>query len=165
MKTAFAVLALITGCLLLSGCQAADSSNRFQSVGGDYGQSWISDFKAANTDTSAKEDTSANSLWSWGTAPKGSMVVNGKLQADPYYYWKSLNLSSGWIDDSYIDPYTGNQVYGYIDPNTGETKYFYMDPNTGKPVYTTYNPLVTSYEITQPVYTTKGNYVLPPIFS
>jgi hypothetical protein len=164
MKTAFAVLALITSSLLLSGCQA-DSTGRFQSVGGDYGQSWISDFKAANTEQTQQQSSANNSLWNWGTAPRGSMIVNGKLQADPYYYWKSLNLSSGWIDDSYVDPYTGNQVYGYIDPNTGETKYFYMDPNTGKPVYTTYNPVVSSYGTTQPVYTTKGNYVLPSIFS
>lgn len=169
MKTAFAVLALLAACLIIGGCYA-DSTSRFQSVGGDYGQSWISNFKAANPAPAQQQNSTNNSLWNWGNAPKGSLVVNGKLQADPYYYWKSLNLSSGWMGDAYVDPYSGNQVYGYVDPNTGEKKFFYMDSNTGRPVFVSHDPSTDTptYGSVSPFYASNdwsGTYALPPVYN
>jgi len=51
-------------------------------------------------------------FWSWGGSSRGTIVVNGQLMTDPYYVWKSLNYTSGWLGKVYIDPTTGNPVYG-----------------------------------------------------
>jgi len=169
MKTALAVLALFLACLL-AGSSSAQSTSHFQSVGGEYGQTWISNYKAANPQPAdqSTQQSGNNDLWSWGSAPKGSIIVDGKLQADPYYYWKSLNLSNSWLEDAYVDPFTGNRVYSYVDPSTGITRYFYMDPITGKPVYVEYNPAALTYGSALPFYTTSQqsqSYALPSIFS
>jgi hypothetical protein len=172
MKTAFAVVvALLIACLLAAGC-LAQSTSRFQSVGGDYGRNVISSLKAPAPDsqsTAASDNSSNNSLWNWGTAPKGSMIQNGKLVADPFYVWSALNLTNGWLGETDVDPYTGNQIYSYVDPNTGETKSFYMDPGTGKPVFVDrgangYSPV---YGSVSPFYSNGygGSYVLPPVFN
>ena len=168
MKTAFAVIVVVMIYLLAAGCYA-QSAGRFQSVGGEYGQSWISTFKANNPQPT-KESGNGSDLWKWGSAPKGSMIANGKLVVDPYYYWKALNYSTGWLGDAYVDPYTGQQVYSYVDPNTGIQRYFYIDPNTEKPVYTN-EPSVTgipTYAGVSPFYSSdywSGSNALPPIFN
>jgi hypothetical protein len=67
---------------------------------------------------------------------------------DPYYVWKALNYSSGWLGRVYIDPATGYPVYGYIDPHTGLPVYYYLDPNRWKIVYVNaypYNGLPYNY--------------------
>ncbi|MDM7940411.1 MAG: hypothetical protein QUS07_08725 [Methanothrix sp.] len=168
MRTAFAVVVCVLLCLLAAQCHA-QSTSRFQSVGGDFGQTWISNFKAANPEP-AQESSNGSDLWSWGGAPKGSIVVNGKLQADPYYYWKSLNFTNGWLGETSVDPYTGNPVYGYVDPNTGFVRYFYVDPSTGKPVYVNYDPATgtPTYGSVSPFYASNdwsGNYALPSVFN
>lgn len=133
MKTAFAVIAILTLCILTSDCNSQMASNA-QSVGGDFGKDWISSFKAQNPQPS--KQNLENDLWSWGSAPKGSIIVNGNLVPDPYYIWKSLNYTTGWLGKVYTDPSTGYPVYGYVDPYTGNPIYYYIDPSTGKPVYT-----------------------------
>jgi hypothetical protein len=133
MRTAFAVIISLTICLLEAGCYA-QSSGSLQSVGGDFGRDWISSFKAQNPQQA--ETNLKNDLWSWGSSPKGSIVVNGNLLPDPYYIWKSLNYTSGWLGRVYVDPNTGYPVYGYIDPFTGMPIYYYLDPKTRRPVYT-----------------------------
>lgn len=112
----------------------AQSAGQYQSVGGDFGKTWISNFNAQNP-APAKNDSKSNSLWSWGSAPKGRSIINGQLMNDPYYYWKSLNLSSGWLGQAYVDNKTGYPVFAFIDPYTGYPDYFYMDPKTGQAVY------------------------------
>lgn len=110
--------------------------NRAQYVGGDYGQGWIGASKAQSTAPIVQNTNSGNDLWTWGGAPKGSMIFNGKLVPDPYYIWKSLNYTSGWLGMVYIDQSTGYPVYAYEDPYTGKIIYYYVDPKTGKPAYT-----------------------------
>jgi hypothetical protein len=168
MKTAFAVVVLLIACLLIAGCYA-QSTSYFQSVGGDYGKKVISTLESKDSQPAAAEDNKSN-LWSWGTAPKGSMVQNGKLVADPYYIWKSLNLTEGWMGQTEVDPYTGYPVYSYVDPNTGETKSFYVDPNTGKPVFINKGQTsdVPQYGSVSPFYASNdwwGSYALPPVFN
>jgi hypothetical protein len=133
MKTAFGVMVSLIIFLLAVGCYAQSVSNP-QSVSGDFGRNWISSNKAQNP--LLGEQNLKNDLWSWGSSPKGSIMVNGNLVPDPYYVWKSLNYTRGWLGRAYIDPTTGNPVYGYIDPYTGMPLYYYMDPKTRKPVYT-----------------------------
>lgn len=129
----FVVTVVLVIGILLGICHAQTTGN-FQSVGGDYGRTWLKDFQAQNP---AKQPQAQNStaLWGWGGAPKGSMIQNGSLVADPYYIWKSLNLTSGWMGQAYVDPKTGYPVYAFVDPYTGNPDYFYVDPKTGQPVY------------------------------
>ena len=129
----FVVTMVFVFGILLATCQAQTTGN-FQSVGGDFGRTWLKDFQAQNP---AKQPPVQNStaLWSWGGAPKGRTIQNGSLVADPYYIWKPLNLTSGWMGQAYVDPKTGYPVYAFVDPYTGNPDYFYVDPKTGQPVY------------------------------
>jgi hypothetical protein len=167
MKIAFAVSVLLIACLLVGG-SFGQSQDRFKSVGGDYGQNWISSFRAQNPETS-KAISNGTDLWSWGSAPKGSKIVDGKLVTDPYYIWRSLNFTNGWLGETYVDPKTGYPVYAYVDPNTGITRYFYVDPDTGKPVYTNVDPetALLDYGSDSPYYSPNywtGSNSLPPVF-
>lgn len=160
MKTALAVMVVIIACLLAVDCYA-ESSSRFQSVGGDFGRNVIGTFEANDTRSVAAGNNSSNSnLWNWGNAPKGSLIQNGKLVADPFNTWKSLNYTDGWIGEVEKDPYTGYPIYAYKIPNTGETKYFYIDPYTGEPIY-----VERSNAIAAANGVSRTRYVLPPVFS
>ncbi|MFZ2473150.1 MAG: PepSY domain-containing protein [Methanothrix sp.] len=157
MRTALAVTMVLIACLLAVGCHAQDTS-RFQSVGGDYGRNVIGTLKANNTQPSAADNNSSNdSLWNWGSAPKGSLIQNGKLVADPFNTWKSLNYTDGWIGEVEKDPYTGYSIYAYKIPSTGETKYFYIDPYTGNPIYVDRGNAIAND-------VSSANYVLPSVF-
>lgn len=105
MKTAFAVVVLLAIGILAAGCYAQSASS-FQSVGGDFGQNWISSFMAQN---SKPAENKSDSLWSWGGAPKGSMLLNGKLMPVPNT--TVANANSNWLGDILTDPYTGKPVY------------------------------------------------------
>jgi hypothetical protein len=166
MKTAFATIISLTLCLLSIGCDAQSMSYP-QSVSGDFGRDWISSFKAQNPQPA--EQNLKNDLWSWGSYPKGSIVVNGQLMADPYYIWKSLNYTSGWLGKLYVDPTTGYPVYGFIDPYTGMQINYYVDLKTGKPVYTNTDPYYgfPNYGGIPPYYSSDylpNGYDLPPVF-
>jgi hypothetical protein len=138
-----AAATLILSILLMSS-YAQNSSDHFQSVGGDFGKAWLKD---RATQTQKSTGNNSGGLWSFGSPPKGKIIVDGKLVNDPYYIWKSLNYTYGWLGEvyvdpstgypvySYIDPYTGLQIYFYQDPNAKKTVYFYVDPATGRPVY------------------------------
>ncbi len=133
MRVSHIVLLLFALSALLIASNA-QQSGQYQSVGGDFGRTWLNDFKAQNP-APAENTSKNNNLWSWGSAPKGRSIINGQLMADPYYYWQSLNLSGGWLGQAYVDNKTGYPVFAFIDPYTGYPDYFYMDPKTGKPVY------------------------------
>jgi hypothetical protein len=167
MRAAFAVIASILICLIAAGSYAQSASGP-QNVGGEFGRNWISSFKAQNPQL--PDDNLNNDLWSWGGAPKGSIIVNGTLSPDPYYVWKSLNYTRGWLGKVYTDPITGYAVYGYIDPYTGMQINFYMDSNTGRPVFTSaysyygfpyYGNVLPSYSS----YYLPTGYTLPYIFT
>ena len=134
MGTGFRFISMIVlaSSILIIAC-CAQSSSSFQSVGEDFGRTWLNNFNAQNPEP--VQQSSGNSLWSWGGTPRGRAVINGQLVTDPYYYWRSLNYSSGWLGQVYTDNATGNPVFAYIDPYTGNPDYFYMDPKTGSPVY------------------------------
>ena len=159
MKTALAVMVVLIACLLAVDCYA-ESTSRFQSVGGDFGRNVIGTLKANDTQpAAASSNNSNNSLWNWGNAPKGSLIQNGKLVADPFNTWKSLNYTDGWIGEVEKDPYTGFSIYAYKIPGTGETKYFYIDPYTGKPIYVDRgNAISTANDVSS------ASYALPPVF-
>jgi len=159
MKTALAVMVVLIACLLAVNCYA-DGSSRFQSVGGDFGRDVIDTFKANDTmPSNAGDNSSNNSLWNWGAAPKGSLIQNGKLVDDPFNTWKSLNYTDGWIGEVEKDPFTGNSIYAYKVPGTGETKYFYLDPYTGEPIYVDRsNPISTPNDLSNAI------YALPSVF-
>jgi len=160
MKAALSIAILLMIFLLEADCYAQSTSG-FQNVGGDFARNWISRYEAQNPKPA--EQNLTNDLWSWGGSPKGTIVVNGQLMADPYYYWKSLNYTSGWLGKVYTDPTNGYPVYGYIDPYGMQVNY-YIDPNTGKPVYTNGYPYYDNAPLYYwPDYLTSG-YNLPPIF-
>ncbi|MCX6673955.1 MAG: hypothetical protein NTY37_09280, partial [Methanothrix sp.] len=118
MKTAFAVVVLVV-CLLAAGCYA-QSSSRFQSVGGDFGKKMISTIEANDTKPAVASGNNG-SLWSWGNSPKGTLVVDGNLIGDPKYSMKKLNVINNWLGDSFVDPYgTAAPAYSSTDAQTGE---------------------------------------------
>jgi hypothetical protein len=159
MKTALAVMVVLIACLLAVDCYA-QSTSRFQSVGGDFGRNVIGALTANDTQPAAAgSNNSTDSLWNWGNSPKGSLIQNGKLVADPLNTWKALNYTDGWIGQFEVDPFTGNPIYAYKIPNTGETKYFYIDPYTGEPIY-----VDRGNAIATPNSAGSGSYALPPIF-
>lgn len=165
MKTALAAMIVLIACLLAADCYAQDSS-RFQSVGGDYGRSVIGTFKtgdaapsSGNAINSSSNGSGDSRLWNWGTAPKGSLIKDGKLVDDPFNTWKALNLSNGWIGEVETDPFTGRSIYAYKIPSTGEIKYFYMDPYTGQAVY-----VDRGSSISNDAENADSNYVLPSVF-
>jgi hypothetical protein len=159
MKTALAVMAVLVACLLAVDC-LAESSSRFQNVGGDFGRNVIGTLKVNDTQPSpAGNNNSSSRLWNWGNAPKGSLIQNGKLVADPFNTWKSLNYTDGWKGEVEKDPYTGYSIYAYKIPSTGETRYFYLDPYTGKPIYVDRgNAIDTANDVSG------ASYALPPVF-
>ena len=158
MKTALAVMVILIACLLAVDCYA-QSTSRFQSVGGDFGRNVIGTLKANDTQPAPVSNSSNNSLWNWGNAPKGSLIQNGKLVADPFNTWKSLNYTDGWIGEVEKDPYTGFSIYAYKIPGTGETKYFYIDPYTGKPIYVDRGNAIGTENVVG-----SASYTLPPVF-
>lgn len=172
MKKAFSVVASLIICLVMVTGSHAQNASSALSISGDFGRSWIDGLNAKSQQSAAQtaSQDSGNDLWSWGTSPKGSIVVNGNLVADPYYVWKALNYSDGWIGQTYVDPSTGYPVYGYVDPYTGMVVNYYMDPKTGKPVYANANyldafPYISSVLPTYPYDYSQEGYVLPKIFT
>jgi hypothetical protein len=159
MKTALAVMVVLIACLLAVDCYA-ESTSRFQNVGGDFGRNVIGTLKANDTQPALVSINGSNSsLWNWGNAPKGSLIQNGKLVADPFNTWKSLNYTDGWMGEVEMDPYTGYPIYAYKIPGTGETKYFYIDPYTGKPIYVDRGNAIGTESVVR-----SASYLLPPVF-
>lgn len=179
MKTALAVVVLVV-CLLAASGLAQDTS-RFQSVGGDFGKKMISTIKSNETKPTAASGN--GSLWSWGSSPKGTLVVDGNLIGDPAYTMKTLNVVKNWLGDSFVDPYgtaspaytytdpqTGEPVTTYVDPVNGQSYYTYTDSKSGKTVYVYFNPetgvpTYASYGPASGQYVEQKKSSLPPIFS
>ena len=129
---------------------SSEDAPDYQSVSGEFAQSWIKDFKEENGLASPaivqkqianKEDESDDNdsdLWSWGTAPRGSKIVDGQLVRDPNYLRALLNLTDNWLDESYTDSATGLPVNVYSDPLTGRKYYDILNPKTGKLLFAYY---------------------------
>jgi hypothetical protein len=135
MRIKFAMNMLFLLLILITAC-GADSPDRFQSVSGEFAKNWITSFKAQNPAPIQKSEENGSDLWSWGMAPKGSKIENGKLITDPYYLRPLLNYSSNWLGETYTDAATGLPIETYVDPLTGKTIIVYLNPNTGKAIFT-----------------------------
>ena len=141
--------------LLLAFCiqtalAGSEDAPDYQSVSGEFAQSWIKDFKEENglaspaivqkqtANNEGESDENDSDLWSWGTAPRGSKIVDGQLVRDPNYLRALLNLTDNWLDESYTDSVTGLPVNVYSDPLTGRKYYDVLNPKTGKPLFAYY---------------------------
>jgi hypothetical protein len=159
MKAIFAMIIIFALCAsafaqgLTAGSGSSGQSEKFQSVGGDFGRSWISEFKAQNNETEKanQSDDKANDLWSWGNSPKGKKLVNGKLVDAPYYNWSLYNLSTNWLGDT---SYLGNPIYmnssspGYYGYNTTSGTYVSAPLS---PQYLSDDPWVLAQQLGRPV--------------
>lgn len=161
MKTALAAMTIVLACLLL-GDSYAQSTSSYQSLSGDSGRNILASLKANDSQlTEAKENDENASLWSWRSAPKGSVLVDGELLTDPFGTWKDFNVTESGIGQVGVDPYYGYPIYAYQIPGTGETKYFYLDPYTGEPFYLDdYAGIDTSASTTM----LSSRYTLPQVF-
>jgi hypothetical protein len=135
--------------LLLIACffpllSSGQSPPAFQSVSGEFAQNWIEDYKNENgiADKAESDNIASNQqnndsdLWSWGSAPRGSRIVDGQLERDPNYLRPLLNLTSNWLDELYTDSDTGLPTEVYYDPVTGRKYYHILNPNTGIAFFT-----------------------------
>ena len=142
-------MALLVACLMAEGGFAqSSSSSHFQSVGGDYGKTLIGTLRTTNPVPASSNNTS---LWSWGSSPKGTSILDGGLVGDPKYAMKKLNVVNNWLGDSLVDPYgtpeysftdsvTGAPVRVFVDSITGQYYYTYVDSTSKKTVYVYFNP-------------------------
>ncbi len=141
------LLLLFAFCIQTALASSEDAPD-YQSVSGEFAQSWIKDFKEENGLASPaivqkeaannESDDNDSDLWSWGTAPRGSKIVDGQLVRDPNYLRALLNLTDNWLDESYTDSVTGLPVNVYSDPLTGRKYYDVLNPKTGKLLFAYY---------------------------
>jgi hypothetical protein len=119
-------------------------------VGDDYGKNMIGTLRTTDSEPAAASNKSG--LWSWGSSPKGTTILDGGLAGDPKYSMKKLNVVDNWLGDLSMDPYSSSPAYSYTDPDTGAPVKTYVDPYTGqyyyistdskseKPVYVYFDP-------------------------
>lgn len=143
------LLLLFAFCIQTALASSEDAPD-YQSVSGEFAQSWIKDFKEENglaspaivqkqtANNEGESDENDSDLWSWGTAPRGSKIVDGQLVRDPNYLRALLNLTDNWLDESYTDSVTGLPVNVYSDPLTGRKYYDVLNPKTGKLLFAYY---------------------------
>lgn len=142
MKAAIAVLALSIA-LLWAGVVSAQNEDRFKSIGGDYGRNLISSLTSNETEAAGSNNDSNGTLWSWGTIPKGSMMVNGTPTSDPFSNPGPIDNPGSSFTQVGVDAFTGRAIYSYRPPNSVATKYFYVDPYTRLPVYVDWEDVMT----------------------
>ncbi|OYV10179.1 MAG: hypothetical protein CG446_1242, partial [Methanosaeta sp. ASO1] len=93
-SSAAIILKLIMIICFLAHYSSGQSAPVFHSVSGEFAQKWIEDFKkedaaavvptAVDTQSNQSQDNQSD-LWSWGSAPRGSKIVDGQLERDPNY--------------------------------------------------------------------------------
>ncbi|VVB63446.1 Uncharacterised protein [uncultured archaeon] len=144
MKIIFTATVLLALCLFAFAQYVVTSSGsgKVQDVGGDFGKAWISSFQAQNPTPAAQGNN--DTLWNWGSMPKGKALVGGKLVDAPNGTW--LYNATNWMGDSYVDPYTGS----------------YIDPYTGQRVYSNHQ-VFPNYGNQQPNYSSQQGFQLPKI--
>ena len=104
MRFTVALIIVFISSLLVISC-SAQLTNQFQSVGGDFGKTWIGNFLAQNQQQTAKENLTSN-LWDWGGHPKGKTIVDGKL-VDSTNSTGTVNYTANWLGDMSL----GSPVY------------------------------------------------------
>ena len=161
MRIALAAFALLIACLL-AGIGLAQSEDRFQSIGGDYGRNVISSLTANETGAPAGNNSSNSTLWNWGTLPKGGMLVNGTLALDPFNTPGPIENPDSSYNQVGVDAFTGKAIYSYQPPGGAAIKYFYVDPYSGLPVYVDRDDV--TFEGYGPASSGSGSYELPSAF-
>lgn len=114
MKIEFTVAVLLLLCLMMVHAQSVVTNNgsgNFQSVSGDFAQTWIKNYLAKNP--SPVPQVNNTSLWDWGATPKGKTLVGGKL-VENYTYFQ--NMTANWLGDYYLNPYNSNIVNPSLYP-------------------------------------------------
>ncbi|MDM7911830.1 MAG: hypothetical protein QUS09_01915 [Methanotrichaceae archaeon] len=94
---------------LVLGSAGESSTGRFQSVGGEFGKAWINNFLA--TSGPPVQRTNNTSLWTWGDAPVGKTVVNGRLVPTDSN-GTTITRAQDWMGDTPLAaPVTLNRSY------------------------------------------------------
>lgn len=112
MKPSLILIAIFALCFIVRA-----ASPDFLSVGEDFGKSWI---QQHGTQPNATENKT--SLWSWGNAPKGYAIYNGKPippGSGPQWYYPSqttnntpIITNSTALNSMYQDPWVLAQFTG-----------------------------------------------------
>jgi len=120
MKTALAVIVLALACLLLAN-SSAQSIGSYQTLSGDSGRSILASLEAIDSQSKEQSQNTSenNTLWSWGSAPKGSVLVDGEVLTDPFNSWKDFNITESGIAQVGVDPSRGIRYMPTRSPGLG----------------------------------------------
>ena len=83
---------------MIAGSGASGQESNYVTVGGEFGQSWIKDFKEQNTPAPSKD--LKKDLWSWGGKPKGKTLTSGGKLVDAINNTTTINTSANWLGDT-----------------------------------------------------------------
>jgi hypothetical protein len=155
MRVAIAAIIIFTLSLLIVAC-SAQTTDRFQGVGGDFGRNWISNFQAQNPP--AAEENLSNDLWGWGGAPKGKALVGGKL-VDATNTTNTVNFTANWLGElPQTSPIYMNSSspYGNYGQNPNTPGFVNSAPLT--PMALSDDPWVLAQQLERPVITPPGYF-------
>jgi hypothetical protein len=153
MRVAIAAIIIFILSLLMVAC-SAQTTDGFQSVGGDFGKNWISNFQAQNPP--AAEENLSNNLWGWGGAPKGKALVGGKL-VDATNIMNTVNFTANWLGDvSQTAPvyFNSSSPYG----NYGKDANGNYNPSPLTPLSLSDDPWILAQQLERPVVVPAGYY-------
>jgi hypothetical protein len=155
MKLYLIIISLLAICLsaLAQSVVSGGENENYQGVGGDFGKTMLNSFKAQNPQPA--EENVSNDLWSWGTAPKGKKMANGKL-VDATTVSSEVNWSANWLGDKTgMQPIymNGSSPYGYYGRNGTQ---FVSSPLT--PMALSDDPWILAQQLDRPVMVSRDYY-------
>jgi hypothetical protein len=155
MKLYLIIISLLAICLsaLAQSVVSGGGNEHYQGVGGDFGRSMLNSFKAQNPQPA--EENASNDLWSWGSAPKGKKMVNGKL-VDASTVSTDVNWSANWLGDmTSMQPIylNGSSPYGYYGKVNGQ---YISAPLT--PMALSDDPWILAQQLDRPVMISRSEY-------
>jgi hypothetical protein len=156
MKLCLIIISLLAICFsaLAQSVVSGGESEHYQGVGGDFGKAMLNTFKAQNPQPA--EENVRNDLWSWGTAPKGKKMANGKL-VDAASVSSQVNWSANWMGDmTSLTPIylNGSSPYGYY----GKTTNGNYNPSPLTPMALSDDPWILAQQLEQPVMISQSEY-------
>ncbi len=95
---------LFMAVCLVASAEVAYGADKIQSVGGDFGRSWLDSYLAQNPKPGAQDNDS--NLSSWGGAPKGNSSVGSNLvnqqkaTTPPVQEWLGITTPLGIENDT-----------------------------------------------------------------
>jgi len=156
MRFIVALIIAFMSALLVVSC-SAQLTNQFQSVGGDFGKTWISNFLAQNQKQTDKENLTSN-LWDWGGHPKGKAIVNGQL-VDTTNITTGVNYTANWLGDmSLASPvyFNSSSPYGNYGQNPNNPNL--VNPAPLIPMSLSDDPWILAQQLERPVVAPAGYY-------